>query len=118
VTKNDGAQVAAWASRLTVGSGECPVIWREDYDNRAEFDAIVEVNHILIGQADAARGDGSTDIFRLVGAMDAVLCVLATGIQIQSARAHRILSQARIRDLAPFLGQPAHLTADFYARST
>ena len=77
MTKND-SPITDRPRRLTVGSGECPVIWREDYNNRAEFDAIIEIDHVLIGHADAARGDGSADIFGLVGAVDPVLRVLAT----------------------------------------
>jgi hypothetical protein len=31
------------------------VIWREDYDNCSDLDAIVEVDHVLVGHTDAAR---------------------------------------------------------------
>ena len=55
MTKNDLVPRCRLARRLTVGSGECPVIWREDYNNRAEFDAIVEVDHVLVGHTDATR---------------------------------------------------------------
>jgi len=44
--------------------------------------ATVEVNHVLIGHANAARRDGAADIFWLIGAVDAVLRVLAAGVQI------------------------------------
>jgi hypothetical protein len=64
-----------------VGCG-CPATWREHNDNRAELDAIVEVDDVLVGHADAARGDGAADIFRLVGAVNTVLRVLAGGVQI------------------------------------
>jgi hypothetical protein len=63
MTKNDLVEVADCPRRLAVS--ECPVSWREDNDNRADFDAIVEVDHVLVGHADAARGDGSANIFAL-----------------------------------------------------
>ena len=47
--------------------------WREDNDNCADLDPIVEIDRILIGHADAARGDGLADIFGLVGAVDTIL---------------------------------------------
>ena len=56
--------------------------WREDNNNRAELYATVEVNHVLVGHANAARRDGSADIFWLIGAVDAVLRVLAARVQI------------------------------------
>ena len=64
-----------------IGS-ECPVSRREHNDNRADLDAIVEVDHVLVGHADAARGDCSADILGLVRAVDTVLRVLPTGVQI------------------------------------
>src|SRR5215510_7668058 len=70
---------------------ECPVSRREHNDNRADLDTIEEVDHVLVGHADAARRDCSADIFGLVGAIDAVLRVLAAGVQIEPARTHRIL---------------------------
>ena len=68
---------------LSVGSfrrvgSECPASCREHDDNCADPDPIVEVDDILIGHADAARRDGSADIFGLVGAVNTVPCVLAT----------------------------------------
>ena len=58
------------------------VEWRvalalRQHDHRgAEFHAVVEVDHVLIGHADAARGDRRADVFRLVGAVNAVQRVL------------------------------------------
>jgi hypothetical protein len=73
-----------WNHRLGVGT--IHYAWserrREDHDNCAHSDAIVEVDDVLVGHANAARGDGSADIFRLVGAVDPVLRVLATRVQI------------------------------------
>jgi len=60
-----------------VGS-ECPATCREHDDNCADLDPIVEVDDVLIGHADAARRDGSANIFGLVGAVNTVPCVLAT----------------------------------------
>src|ERR1700746_28895 len=56
--------------------------WREDNNNRADLYATVKVNHVLVGHANAARRDGSADVFWLIGAMDAVLRVVAAGVQI------------------------------------
>jgi hypothetical protein len=72
---DEGAPIDGWNHRLGVGTihyawSERPVRLREDHDNCANFDAIVEVDHVLVGHANAARGDGSADIFRLVGAVD------------------------------------------------
>ena len=35
--------------------------WREDNNNRADLYATVEVNHVLVGHANAARRYGSAD---------------------------------------------------------
>ena len=50
------------ANRLGVGAidptgtgRQVTVCWPEDDDSCADLDAIVEVDHILVGQADAAR---------------------------------------------------------------
>src|SRR5262249_16812841 len=52
------------------------------------------IDHVLIGQPDAARGDRMSNVFGLVGAMDTKQRVLATGIKVQGARAHRIARAA------------------------
>src|SRR5262249_31729562 len=56
--------------------------WREDNNNRADPYATVEVNHVLVGHANAARRDGAADLFWLVGAVDPVLRVHPIGVQI------------------------------------
>src|SRR5436189_503613 len=63
-------------------------------DDRARLHAAVEIDHVLIGEADAARRNGVSDPSRLVGAMDAVERVLAAGIEIERARTHRIARAA------------------------
>ena len=61
---------------------------RLDHDHRrAKLDAVVEVDDVLIGEADTARRDRMTDIFRLVGAVNteqACPCCLRT----DRSRAH------------------------------
>src|SRR5262249_50213440 len=68
---------------------------RQHYDDRAYFDAVVEVNHVLIRHADAAGGDGRTDILRLIGAVDSIQSILIAGIKVQRTSAHRISWTAR-----------------------
>ena len=52
----------------------------------ADFGAIVEIDNVVIGHADAARRGRCADGMRLVGAVDAVLGVA----EIQRARAEWI----------------------------
>src|SRR5215470_10499715 len=66
------------------------VLRLEDDHDGADLDAVVEVDRVLIGEADAARRDRGADIFRLVGAVDAEQRVLAARVEIHRARAHRI----------------------------
>jgi|SRR6516165_11426810 len=77
-------------------------------DNRTDRYATVEVNHVLVGHANAARRYGSADIFRLIGAVDPVLRVLAAGVQIEAARTHRVLWPAR-RSQRPEWAQAARV---------
>ena len=55
---------------------------RENNDNGAELDTIVEVDHVLVSHTDAARRDRPADILGLIGAVDTVLRVLGTRVQI------------------------------------
>ena len=71
--------------------GESPCARRQHHHRRAELDPVVEVDHVLVGHADAARGDRRADVFRLVGAVDAVQRVLVAGEEIEAARAQRIV---------------------------
>jgi hypothetical protein len=60
------------------------VAWQHDHD-RADLYPAVEIDHILIGHANAARGNRTSDVFGLVGAMDAIQRVLAAGVKVQGA---------------------------------
>src|SRR5258707_3850389 len=62
----------------------------DDDDPRADIDAAVQVDHILIAHPDAARRDVGADGPGLVGAVDAI----QRGSQIHRARAERILRTA------------------------
>ena len=73
--------------------GESPA-WVEHDHNGAHLDPVVEVDHVLIGHADAARRNRLADIFRLVRAMDTEQRVAAALMQIQRARAERIVRAA------------------------
>src|SRR5262249_62071606 len=68
---------------------------RGEYDNRrSHLHPLVEVDHVLVGHADAAGRYGLTDILRLVGAMDAVERVLAPLVQVDRPRAPGICPTA------------------------
>src|SRR5215510_16364960 len=62
----------------------------QHHHDRAHFDAVVEIDHVLVGHPDAARRNRMSDPFRLVGSMDAVQRVPAAGEEIDAARAHGI----------------------------
>src|SRR3954462_2789238 len=66
-------------------------LWTEHHDDRARLDPVVEVDHVLVGQPDAAGGYRLSDILRLVGPVDAEHRILAAGEKINPAGAHRIL---------------------------
>src|SRR6478736_5295854 len=89
--------VAARLARLAAAEREARIVGRvamlrlEHHDNGADLDAAIEVDGILVGQADAARRDRGADIFRLVGAVNAEQRVLAAGVEIHRAGAHRIV---------------------------
>src|ERR1700758_45272 len=65
-----------------------------DAHRSADGDAIIEVDHVLIGHAEAAGGHSLPDGLGLVGAVDAV----ERRSQINRARAERILDAARHMD--------------------
>jgi hypothetical protein len=67
----------------------------QHHHNGADADAIIEIDDVFVGHADAARGDRRADIFRLVGAVDPEQRVLAAGVEIQRTRAHRIVGTGR-----------------------
>ena len=49
---------------------------REDDDNRSRLHPVREIDDVFVEHADAAGRDGLTDIFRLVGTVDAIERVL------------------------------------------
>ena len=61
-----------------------------DDDARADLDAVVKIDDVVIGHPDASRRDRLTDRIRLVRAMDAV----ERAAEIHGARAERILGAA------------------------
>src|SRR6185437_8445321 len=54
----------------------------QHHHDGAGLDPLVQVDDVLVGHADAARGNRLADIFRLVGAVDAVERVLVALEQI------------------------------------
>src|SRR5262245_54846425 len=59
-------------------------------DFRADLHAVVEIDHVLVAHADAARGHRGADRPRLVGAMNAI----ERRAEIERARAERIFRAA------------------------
>src|SRR5262249_17203462 len=89
---------------------------------------IVQIDHILVGQRDAARSNPMTDPLWLVGAMDAIQRILAAGVKVHRARTHRIVRTAfdiigkrAEPPLLPLGGRPSRplflATARGYARA-
>src|SRR5437764_12397224 len=66
----------------------------EHHHNRAELHPAVGIDRILIGQPDAARGNRMSNVFGLVGAMDAIQRVLAARVKVDAACAHWIARAA------------------------
>src|SRR5215216_2327927 len=64
--------------------------WREDDDDRAQLHPIHEIDDVLVGHADASGRNGLADIFRPVGAVDAVQGVLVALVKVNRPRAERI----------------------------
>jgi hypothetical protein len=54
----------------------------QHHHSRANLHPIVEIDHILIGYPDATRGNRTSDVFGLVGAVDAIQRVLAAGVKV------------------------------------
>src|SRR3954471_11664168 len=69
-------------------------LWTQHHDDRAHLDPVVEVDHVLVGQPDAAGGYRLADILRLVGPMDAEQRILTAGEQVDSPSTHRIVRAA------------------------
>ena len=55
IASNSGAGERSSVGAFSRVGCECPTTWREHNDNRAELDAIVEVDDVLVGHADTAR---------------------------------------------------------------
>ena len=55
----------------------------------------IQIDHVLIGHADAAGRDRCADIFRLVGAVNSEQRVLAAGIEVKRPGTHRIIGTGR-----------------------
>src|SRR5262245_36081778 len=54
----------------------------ENDDRRSHSHPLVEIDHVLVGHADAAGRYRTADVFRLVGAVDAIQRVLAPLVEI------------------------------------
>src|SRR5262249_51370955 len=67
---------------------------RQHHDLGADARAIVELDDVLVGHSNAARGNALADGPRLVGAVDPVKGVLVALPKIQGAGAERILRTA------------------------
>src|SRR5215471_3791520 len=53
----------------------------QHHHSRAHLHPAVEIDHVLVGHPDAARGNRLSDIFGLVGAVDAIQRVLAASVE-------------------------------------
>src|SRR5215207_2182166 len=66
-----------------------------DEHRRPDRHAVIEVNHVLVQHADAAGGGGLPDLPGLVGAVDAEEDIAAALVDVESARAERIIDPGR-----------------------
>jgi hypothetical protein len=80
----------------------------QDHHSRARLHSAVQIDHILIGQSDAARRNRMSDPSWLVCAMDAIQRVLAIGIKVERACTHWIACAAF--DIVRKRAQPPLLT--------
>src|SRR5262245_40162528 len=80
----------------------------QHHDNRAHLHPTVEIDHVLVGQPDAARRNRMSDPSRLVRAVDAIERVFAIGVEVESAGAHGIACTAF--DVVRKRAEPALLT--------
>src|SRR5688572_29860145 len=97
----------SWPGHDAFISSESP---HDDFG--AEGDAAVEIDDVLVEEADAARGDVAADLAGLVGAMNAVEGVAFALMEIERAGAQRIELAAveTVRDeLAKRCGALNHL---------
>ncbi len=68
-----------------------PLAWRQHDDGRTQLRPRGEVDDIFVGHTDAAGRNGLADVFRLIGAVNAVQRVLAAFVKVERTRAQRIL---------------------------
>src|SRR5215218_6415242 len=66
-----------------------------DEHRRPDRYPVIEVNHVLVQHADAARGGGLPDLPGLVGAVDAEEDIAAALVEVERARAERIINPCR-----------------------
>src|SRR5262245_31423870 len=78
------------------------------HHSRSHLYPAVEIDHVLIGHPDAARGNCTSELFGLIGAVDAIQRVLAASIQVKGACPHWITRAAW--DVARKRAKPPLLT--------
>src|SRR5215207_11088262 len=66
-----------------------------DEHRRPDRHAVIEVNHVLVQHSDAAGGGGLPDLPGLVGAVDAEEGIAAALVEVERARAERIIDPGR-----------------------
>src|SRR5215475_10189759 len=66
----------------------------QHHDGRAHPHPAVKIDHILIGHSYAARGNRTSDVFGLIGPVDAIQRVLPAGVKVECACAHWIARAA------------------------
>src|SRR5215470_19386415 len=64
--------------------GRITLLGRKHNHDRTHLDAIVEVDHVLVGHPDAAGRDGLADILGLVGAVNPEQRVLVPLVEIDT----------------------------------
>src|SRR5262249_26755723 len=67
----------------------------QDHHSRAHLHPAVEIDHVLIGHPDATRGNRMSDVFGLVGAVNAIELSLPASVEVWAARAHWMRRAAR-----------------------
>src|SRR4051794_33387777 len=73
---------------------DAPVAVAADHHGGADRHALIKVLDVLVEHAHAARGDGLADAPRLVGAVNAEQDVAVALIEVEGARAERIVDAA------------------------
>src|SRR5208282_2385341 len=86
-------------ARVRVGA-ERRLTFLQDHDRRADRNAVVKIDDVLIEQADASAGHLIADRIRLVRSVEAEVGVLIAAVEIKRSRSQRIADAAR---------QPVHV---------